>query len=532
MPGAASSERQAIASRASIVGLGTLASRLLGLVREQVLAAVFTRAATDVFFVAFLIPNVLRQVLAEGAVQTGVLPVLTEVKERQGAEEARRAYRALRGLSLVLLAVVSALGVMAAPWLVGLFAGGFAEHPGKFERTVEITRWVFPYIFFMGTAAMGVAALNTERRFVVTSFAPGLLNVAFIVAALTLPTLFASRGEDPLLALAVGVLFGGALQVVAQWPSLARAGYFQPPSLELSHPAVREVLRRMAPVLLGFGVYYADVVAARHILSTLGEGAPSYFTFAQRLCDFPQGIFVMALQTATLPALASLAARNDKRELGATFEHGLRLALFVAVPASVAIALLSEPFVMLLFERGHFGRTDTVETARSLLAQGTGIWAVACVRQLVIVFFALGDTRTPMWISGLDFAVFLIAALLLAGPFGHVGVAWAVTFSSVAQMALLTRALRRKLPELALAPTLLGSARTLGCALGAGLLARFVALPLVPPADGSLVARALPGLAGGALFGVAFVVLAWLARVPELRSLARVISARFSRKNR
>jgi putative peptidoglycan lipid II flippase len=530
VPDAAKSERQAIATRASIVGLGTLVSRLLGLVREQVLAAVFARAATDVFFVAFLIPNVLRQVLAEGAVQNGVLPVLTEVKEKQGIAAAHRAFRAQRGLSFLLLSLVSVLGVLAAPWLVDLFAGGFKEFPGKFERTVTLTRWVFPYIFFMGTAAMGVAALNTERRFVVTSFAPGLLNVAFIAAALALPTLFASRGWDPLLALACGVLLGGVLQVVAQWPSLEKVGYLGLPSFELSHPAVREVLRRMAPVLFGFGVYYVDVIAARHILSTLGEGAPSFFTFAQRLCDFPQGIFVMALQTATLPTLASLAARGDTKELGATFEHGLRLALFVAVPASIALPLLSQPFVMLLFERGHFGRADTIETAHSMFAQGAGIWAVACVRQLVIVFFALGDTRTPVVVSALDFLVFLAAALLLSGPLGHVGVAWAVSLASVAQMALLFLYLRRKLPQLELAPAFFHTARTALCALGAGLLARFVVAPLVPAPGGSALSRALPGLAGFGLFVVAFVGFAWLARVPELRSLVRVLGRRFGRR--
>jgi putative peptidoglycan lipid II flippase len=372
--------------------------------------------------------------------------------------------------------------------------------------------------------------LNTERRFVVTSFAPALLNVAFIAAALILPTTFASRGWDPLLAIACGVLLGGLLQVVAQWPSLARIGYLGAPSFELGHPAVREVLRRMGPVLIGFGVYYVDVIAARHILSTLGEGAPSFFTFAQRLCDFPQGIFVMALQTATLPALASLAARGDVRELGNTFEHGLRLALFVAVPASVAIPLLSEPFVMLLFERGQFERLDTFETARSLFAQGTGIWAVACVRQLVIVFFALGDTRTPVLVSALDFLVFLVAALLLVGPFGHVGVAWAVSLAAVAQMALLFAALRKKLPDLVLMPTLLHTARTALCALASGLVARWLVAPLLPAPGASSLARALPGLAGLLLFVLAFVGFAWLARVPELRSLGRVLQRRFGRK--
>lgn len=530
VPEPAPQERQAIARRASIVGLGTLSSRVLGLVREQVLAATFSRAATDVFFVAFLIPNVLRQLLAEGAVQNGVLPILAEVKEREGEDAARRAFSALRGLSWLVLLLISALGVWAAPWLVLLFAGGFQEYPGKFEKTVEVTRWVFPYIFFVGTAALGMAALNTARRFVVTSFAPALLNVAFIVAALALPTWFRARGYEPLYALVVGVLVGGVLQAVAQWPSLARIGYLGATRLDLSHPAVRAFAQRMAPVLVGFGVYYVDVVAARHLLSDLGEGAPSYFTFAQRLCDFPQGIFVMALQTATLPALATLAARGDKAELMATFEHGLRLALFVAIPATFAITLLSQPLVALLFQRGEFTRNDVIETAASLVGQGIGIWAVACVRQLVIVFFALGDTRTPVVVSALDFLVFLGSALLLRGPYGHVGVAWAVSAAATAQMALLTWFLRRKVGAFPYLPLLLHGGRIAACALGAGLAARALGDLFVSRAELAALGNVLPGVATSLVFVALFVVLAYLARVPELRSFARVLKARLQRR--
>ena len=259
-------ERGRIAGRAGVVALGTLLSRVLGLVRDQVIAAVFSRAVTDAFFVAFTIPNVLRQLLAEGAVQNAVLPVLAEVREREGDDGARRFFRAIRGLSLCTLVVVTALGVVFAPALVQLFAGGYKNEPGQFERTVELTRWVFPYIFFMGTAALGVAALNTYHRFVATSFAPGLLNVSFVIFSLALPGFLGARGYDVGLALAVAALVGGALQVIAQWPSLKRIGFLEAPSLAFGHPGIGKVLRRMAPMLLGMGVYYVDVVIARRLL--------------------------------------------------------------------------------------------------------------------------------------------------------------------------------------------------------------------------------------------------------------------------
>jgi putative peptidoglycan lipid II flippase len=192
-----------------------------------------------------------------------VLPVLSQIKEQQGDEAAERFFRAMRGLSLCLLVLVSLLGVLFAPFLVDLFAAGFKSRPGQFERTVNLTRWVFPYIFLMGTAALGVAALNTYRRFVVTSFAPALLNISFLAFCLALPGWLGAHGKERILAMAFGGLAGGALQVVAQWPSLKAIGYLKLPSLEWNHPGVREAFRRLAPTFLGMGVYFVDVMVGR-----------------------------------------------------------------------------------------------------------------------------------------------------------------------------------------------------------------------------------------------------------------------------
>jgi putative peptidoglycan lipid II flippase len=509
-------ERKLIAGRAGIVASGTLASRVLGLVRDQVMAAVFPRAITDAFFVAFTIPNVLRQLLAEGAVQNAVLPVLAKIREVDGEAAAQRFFRAIRGLSLSLLVVVSALGVAFAPGLVELFAAGYHDQPGQFERTVTLTRWVFPYIFFMGTAALGVAALNTHQRFVATSFAPGLLNVAFIVLSLLLPGWLGARGYDPALALAAAVLVGGALQVVAQWPSLHRIGYMEPPTFELRHPGVREALGRMGPVLFGMGVYYVDVVLARRFLSELELGSQSYFSWALRLCDFPQGIFVMALQSAALPSLSRLAARGDVGELDKTFAFGMRLTLFVAIPASMLFMGLGQPLVVLLFQRGEFDAVASHETARALVAQGAGIWAVAAVRQLVSVYYALGDTRTPVIVAALDLCVFVALALALRGTLGHVGVSAAVSGASLAQMLLLWLFLRRKLALAHGHEILRSSMKTLfASALATGLgywAARALSDALPPDAFG----RLLPGVGGAIVFASVFLVAARLVRSEEL----------------
>ncbi len=528
-------ERKRITGRAAIVALGTLLSRFLGLARDLVLAAAFTRAATDAFMVAFQIPNLLRQLLAEGAVQNAVLPVLAQTREQQGEAAAKSYFRAVRGLSLLALAIVTVLGMVFAPALVDLFAKGFRDQPGQFERTVQLTRWVFPYIFFMGTAALGVAALNTHKRFVATSFAPGLLNVAFNVFALLLPGWLGARGLEQILAMAIGALVGGVLQVVAQWPSLRAIGYFEPPTLDFGHPGVRESLRRMGPTLIGIGVYYVDVVIGRRLLSELGEGPISYFGFALRLCDFPQGIFVMALSTATLPSLAKLVAQRNLDEVAKTYAFALRLALFVGIGATALFVVLAEPLVTLLFERGEFDREATVETARALMAQGLGIWTVAAVRQLVSVFFALGDTRTPVVVAAMDLFVFIGLAFALRGPFGHVGISLAVTGASIAQMALLWWFLRARLPSLHFREIAASGGRTVLAALGGSLLGWAAARAVTGVTfeawgrAGHELSQALPALVGSAAFTVGFVGLAFVLKSPELSTVLGPVLRRLRR---
>jgi putative peptidoglycan lipid II flippase len=521
-------EQRLITQRAGVVAAGTLASRLLGLVRDQTIAAVFSRAVTDAFFVAFTIPNVLRQLLAEGAVQSAVLPVLTKTREQSGEEEAKRFFRATRGLSLTVLAATSLLGVLLAPQLVDLFASGYAELPGQTERTVTLTRWVFPYIFFMGTAALGVAALNTHQRFVATSFAPGLLNVAFILCSLTLPGWLLATGRDGALALAVAVLVGGVLQVVAQWPSLRAIGYFQRPSFEFSHPGVREALGRMVPIMFGMGVYYIDVVLARRFLSQEGLGAQSYYGWALRLCDFPQGIFVMALQTAALPSLAKLVARGELAEVSRTFAFGMRLTLFVSIAATALFVGLSQPLVVLLFQRGEFDAESSYETARALVAQGAGIWLVASVRQLTSTYYALGDTRTPVVVAAIDLVVFVGLCLGLRGSFGHVGIGMAVTGASLVQAALLWLWLGKKLPTLHLREIGVSAARTL-LAAGAGVVVGRMAASAVSNGTDAW-GLALPGLVGSAAFLFAFLLLSLGLRSDELLIVLHPLARRLRKK--
>jgi putative peptidoglycan lipid II flippase len=517
-------ERKALAGRAGIVGAGTLVSRLLGLVRDQTLAALFSRGETDAFWVAFTLPNALRALLGEGAASSAVVPVLAQVRAEEGDDAAREFFARMRGASLCALAVATVAGIVAAPWLVELFAAGLHARPGAFERTVLLTRWVFPYIFFMGTAALGMAALNTYGRFAAAAFAPGLLNVAFVAAAFVLPAVFVRAGYDPILALAVGALAGGALQVVAQWPALARIGFASLPRIDFRDRRVREALLRLLPMMAGIGIYTVDLVLSRRFLSQLPEGSQSYFSWAMRLCDFPQGIFVLALQAATLPSLAKLVAARELDEVSKTYAFGMRLTLFVAIPATALFAALARPLVVTLFERGAFDATSSTETARALVAQGLGIWTVAATRQLLPVFYALGDTRTPVLVSALDLLVFIFAAVTLRGPFGHVGVSIAVSASSFAQMLLLWFWLGRRLPSLCAGDIARSAARTLIASLAAACAGYAIATELA--ALGT--ARFLPGAIGGLVFAIVFFTVCRALGSPELATVLAPLRRRMA----
>ena len=504
-------ERGRLVGRAGVVGAGTLASRVLGLGRDVALAALFDRDATDAWWIAFTIPNSLRSLLAEGAVTSAVVPVLSEKLARDGDAAARQFFARVRGVSLAALLLVSVLGVLFARPLTDLFADGYKGRPGEFERTLELTRVVFPYIFFMGTAALGMAALNANRRFAVAAFAPALLNVALLGAAVAAAVL---RG--PVQWLAWGALAGGALQVAAQWPALRGIGYAGLPSLKVDDD-VRRVLGRIAPLMFGTGVYYIDLVVCRRLLSELGPGAQSYFSWAMRLCDFPQGIFVMALSTAALPSLSMLAAKGAKDELAKTWAHGLCLAMFVAIPASAALVAMPDAIVATLFQRGAFDAMSVHETARALVWQGGAIWTVAAVRQTVPAFYALGDTRTPVIVSAIDLTALVALALLLRGPMGHPGISVAVAGSSAVQMVLLLVGLRRRL----------GTLRGWDLARSAS---RTVLASVVAAVAGWGAATLAGGGPGMLAFASVFVLAAWGLGSPELGEISGAVRRKLGRR--
>jgi putative peptidoglycan lipid II flippase len=522
----AATEQRAITRRAGVVATGTLASRILGAGRDAVIAASFGVWATDAFFVAFTIPNALRVLLGEGATSAAFVPVFSEVREKEGAARARRFFAAMTGAMGVLLVVVTAVGVLAAPGLVTLYAAGYRSEPARFELTVELTRLVFPYILLMGLASLSVGALNASKRFAVPAFAPAMLNVAMIAAPFLLIPVAVGLGFHPVAALAMGALAGGLLQLVVQLPSLGRVSLLALPRFDFNDPYVRKAFRLMVPLLAGLGVYQLNVMLARLFASFLPPGSQSYLYYAQRLVEIPQGMFALAIATATLPTLSELRARGADADVRRVFRYGLRLSLFVAVPASVALLVLAEPTVAVLFGRGAFGEAQIHETARTLRWMAVGVWAVASVRTVIPAFHAQNDTRTPVVASAVNLVAFVGLSLALMRPMGAAGIAAAISAAATVQMATLLIRLRRTTGPLGLREVGRSLWRILlaSAVMGAALL--FVARLGDWPRGGNDLRNVLIYVTCLVMGALLYFAAARVFRVPELGDLRNALRRR------
>lgn len=464
-----------IVRRAGVVATGTFTSRILGAVRDAVVAAVFAIGATDAFWLAFTIPNALRSLLGEGAVSAAFVPVFSEVRERQGKEPARTFYRHLVGTMSIVLLAVTVLGVLLAPWIVKLYAWGFQRDPALFDLTVGLTRLLFPYILLMGVSALLMAALYASKRFAAPAFAPALLNVALIAAAFLLVPTVERYGWPGIFALALGALIGGGLQVLFQLPALAKEHLVVTPKFDFNDPHVRKCGRLMVPLLAGLGVYQLNLLLSRLFASFLPTGSVSYLYYGARLAEIPQGMFALAIASAALPSLSDAVAHRDEDEAKRLFRYALRLSLFVAVPACVALTVLAEPTITVFFGRGRYEATEIHETVRSFVWQAGGIWAVASVRTIIPMFHAHNDTRTPVLASAMNLATFVALSFALMGPMQHAGLAAATTAAAVVQLVALLWLLRRKSGRLGLREVGRSLGRVAIASLAMGVLVAWMA---------------------------------------------------------
>lgn len=464
-----------LARRAGLVGTATLASRILGMLRDIVIAAHFDKRATDPFFVAQTIPNVFRRLLAEGTLTVAFIPVLTEYRNREGKAGARDLLSHTLGPALVLLALVCGVGMLLAPAVVKLFALGLARDAGKFELAVLLTRVMFPFLLAVGVTALFMGALNSYGHFLAPAAAPVLLNACIIGTVFVAAVPLAGLGWPSVLSVALGVLLGGVAQVLLHFPSLNHRSLLVRPRLSLAHPGAREVGRLMLPAIAGLAVYQLNVMVARQFASFLPEGAISYLYYSQRLIEFPIGIFATAMATVTMPRLSRQATAGDLDQLKGTYRFSLRVVLFLLLPATAGLIALSVPVVAVLFQRGAFSWQMTGETAITLVGFAIGLCASGGVRQTVPVFYALKDMRTPVKVSALALGVYALAAVVSFRPLGTLGLALSVSLAACVHCIVLIGLLRRRLGPLGLRRIVVSALRSSMAAVACGVSAWLVA---------------------------------------------------------
>jgi putative peptidoglycan lipid II flippase len=434
-------EKGRIAKAAGSMSVATLISRFLGYARDMLLAFYFgATGLSDTFFVAFRVPNLLRELFAEGSMSAAFVPVLTEYQTKDPAE-AKRLVRVTFTFLLVAAGAVCALGIIFAPQIVTVIAPGFLKSPDKFSLTVLLTRVMFPFLIFISLSALAMGALNVKRVFFVPALAPAMLNVTIIVTIVTLVPYL----PMPILAVAVGWALGGLVQFMFQTPAFFHKGYSLVPAWNPGHPGMRRMFKLLGPVVLGMAVAQINIVVSTTLATLLREGSVTYLYYSMRLIWLPVGVFGVAMGIAVLPSLSEHAVKKDFESLRRDFSFALRLLFFLSIPAMAGLIALREPIANFLFQRGEFDYRATVGTAEALMFYSTGVWAFVGVRVVAATFYSMQDTRTPVKAAVVALTANVLLSLALMGPLKHSGLALANALSSMLNFTILMYFLRRKL---------------------------------------------------------------------------------------
>lgn len=419
----------------------TMLSRVLGFVRDTILARIFGAGlATDAFFVAFKLPNLLRRIFAEGAFSQAFVPILAEYKNQQGEEATRTFIAYVSGLLTLVLALVTALGILAAPWVIWVTAPGFADTPEKFALTTDLLRVTFPYILLISLSSLAGAILNTWNRFSVPAFVPTLLNVAMIGFALFLTPYF----DPPVMVLGWAVLAGGLLQLLYQLPHLRKIGMLVLPRLNLRDSGVWRVMKLMLPAILGVSVSQISLIINTIFASFLAAGSVSWMYYADRLMELPSGVLGVALGTILLPMLAKTYSNKDRHEYSRLLDWGLRLCFLLVLPCSLALAILAEPLTVSLFQYGKFTTVDAAMTQRALVAYSVGLLGIILVKVLAPGFYAQQNIRTPVKIALFTLVSTQLMNLAFIGPLQHAGLALSIGLAACLNAGLLYWQLRKQ----------------------------------------------------------------------------------------
>lgn len=517
-----------LARSAGVVSLATMTSRALGLVRDQALAYRFGAGnPMDAFLVALRIPNLLRELVAEGAMNAAFVPVFTRRLTAAGRGAAWRLGAQLVNALAVVTGVLVAAGIVFAEPLIRLFAGDYQAVPGKFELTVRLTRIVLPFLTLVAVAAACMGMLNSLRRFFVPALSPAAYNVCLIASAVFVAPLMPDDGTAPIASVAAGVLAGGAGQIAVQWWALRREGFRYRPALDPADPGLREVVGLMGPATIAGAALQVNLLVNTILATGEGTGAVTWLTLAFRLMYLPLGVLGVSIATVTLPAVSRHAAAGDLAAVRRTVSHGLRLTTAVMAPAAVGLAVLAAPIVRVVFEHGEFTAADTPATARALVLYAPGIVGYAAVRLTAPVFYAFGTSLTPALVGILTVAVNIGLNLVLVRVLGYPGLALGTTIAAWLNAGVLLGLLHRRLGGI--------EARRLAACFARSCAAAGVMGAAVAAADGAVAGVAAQGglATAGVLLGgeiaLGLVVLAAAARllgVAELDEVREQIAGR------
>jgi len=459
-----------IAKSAGIIGSATLLSRILGFVRDCIIAKLFgTSSPAQAFVIAFTIPNMLRDLVGEGAANAAFVPVLTEYKTRHTKEEFWQLANILLNVMLVVLMLITLLGIIFTPLIIRIIAPGFISQPEKLNETITLARIMFPYILLIGLTAYAGGVLNSLKHFSMPALGPCVMNMAMII----IPLVFSTRMRDSVLALAIAVLAGGILQLAIQIPVLRKKGMRYKAEINFRHPAVRQIGRLLVPRALASSIYQLNIVVNRMCSSLtfiVGEGAPAALYYANRLFQFPLAIFGIALSQAALPTLSEQAQESSLVRFKETLSFALRLIFFISLPAAVGLGVLRVPITQVLFQHGVFDAYSTSITATAVLFYSFGLIFYAGNNVLNSSFYSLKDTMTPVKIAVAALLFNIVLNVSLMRPLKVGGLALSTTLSGALSFILLLIFLRKKIGNMRIKEILFDFLRIFAASVIMGLV--------------------------------------------------------------
>jgi putative peptidoglycan lipid II flippase len=502
------------------VSAGTLASRILGLIREQVFAYLFGAGmAADAFVAAFRIPNLLRDMFAEGALSAAFIPTLTQKLTKEGKSEAYRVAQIFLSFLLSIVTLIVVAGIIFAPEVVELIAGGFGDIPGKLSLTTDLARIMMPFLLLVSMAALVMGILNSLGIFGVPAFAPMLLNLGMIFAGFFICPFF----DPPIIGMAIGVILGGLGQLLFQVPSAVKQGFRFKLNFNFTDPDFRKIILLMVPMAVGFSATQINVFIVTRIAASLEQGAVAYLNYAFRLMHLPLGMFALAIATVTLPEISRYAALDNRSDMAKAYMRSLKLGLFLVIPASVLLIFGGKAIIAVLFQHGQFEYSDTLGAASALAFYSIGLMAYAAVRITVPVFYAFKQTARPIVASIFSVAINIFLCYMLKDSLGFKGLALAASISGFVNITILVFMLKARLPELKLLPHIkpLGKILFINAVLTFLLLVwdRFLTFGLQDANLGIRIINLLILLSGAI---IVYIALAKLTRIEQLKGLQEI----------